>query len=160
MDASRFYFRFSRWHIPLILLVLLLGLFAWASTWHYMPKVTPKLMGVKPTLEIENNAWLGYELKPFQIKFKEGDKTRFALESKTTREVKARGKTNIPLTPVLGTLDSLSLSEIKMETEITASKWWMKQEINIIEEKPLETLVDGIKNQILETATEVMGRVL
>lgn len=133
MDTSRFYIRFRWWHSLLIVLVLILAFLLWASTWDFTPKVKPKLIP-NPSLEITNDAWIGYYVEPFVVTFKSGNEILLTLESKETQFVKARQATDLPLDVTFGIVKNpkfLSLGTLKIESEVTATRWGLERTIQV-----------------------------
>lgn len=144
METSRFYFRWRWWHGLLILLVLVMGLLVWVSTWDLAPKVKPKLFP-QPALEVTNQAWIGYYLQPFQIRFMAGNNILLILKSADKQFVKARRTTTIPLETEFGSLQVLqllSLRKIRVAAAVTASRWGLEKTVVVDRDMGLADLLD------------------
>ena len=155
MSNSRFYFSFSWWHIPLILLVLGLGFLAWASTWDFDPEVKPHIFP-NPSLDVKNNAWVGYWVQPFEIRFIDRDnEIPLILESTEPRFVKARQTTGIPLRIKAGGIENLrlkSLLRIRVQSIVTAGRWGLSKTMRVDREMSLPELLD----QTIKLSTDVL----
>lgn len=157
MDNTRFYFRFRWWHSLLILLVLILGFIAWASTWDFEPEVTPRFFPT-PSLEVANKAWVGYNVEPFEIRFIDKDNDiPLVLHSAKTQFVKARGTTNIPLQIKAGELGNLKLKNllsIRVQSTVTASRWGLSR--TVVVNKNMNVL--DLMGQALKITTDALSQ--
>jgi hypothetical protein len=155
MSNSRFYFSFRWWHIPLILLVLGLGFLAWASIWDFDPEVKPHIFP-SPSLDVKNNAWVGYWVQPFEIRFIDRDnEIPLILESTEPRFVKARQTTGIPLRIKAGGIENLrlkSLLRIRVQSIVTAGRWGLSKTMRVDREMSLPELL----NQTIKLTTDVL----
>ncbi len=157
MENPRFYFSFRWWHIPLILLVLLLGWLAWASTWDFEPEVTPHIFP-NPSLEVKNNAWVGYHVEPFEIRFIDRDNDiPLILHSDEPQFVKARQSTNIPLKIKAGDIANLqlkSLLSIRVQSTVTATRWGLSRTVRVNKDM---NILDQM-GQTIKLATDALSQ--
>ncbi len=148
MDNSRFYFRFRWWHGLLILLVLGLFVLLWASSWDFTPKVKPKLFPGF-ALMVTNDAGIGYYIEPFKITFKSDNQILLILKSEQKQFVKGLNTTEIPLVAEFGSLETLrrgNLAKIKLESEVTATRWGLRRTVPVNRDTTIFELLDEAFN--------------
>lgn len=169
MNMERFYFQFRWWHIFLILVILISGVLIWVSTWDFEPKVEAEItvdmsklqFGLSDiaqfSLKITNNAWISYELDPFDVVLKNGDTDVIKFENIERYYVQARSeKQPIPLKLEFGRFRDmlgLSLDNLTVETQVTARKWCFHRTVKVSKKLPLP----AIFRQVNEIKEEVVG---
>jgi len=169
MNMERFYFQFRWWHSFLILVILLSALLIWASTWDFEPKVEPEIrvdlsqvqFGLSDiaqfSLKITNNAWISYELDPFDVVLTDGDADLIKFKSIERYYVQARSENQpIPLKVEFGRFRDmlgLSLDKLTVKTQVTARKWCFHKTVEVTKELPLP----AVFRQVNEIKEEVVG---
>ncbi len=140
-ERKRFHWRY----VVFALIVILAGLGIWALTWDWEPKVHPRLFP-HAELRVTNNAWIGYEVEPFEVKILSGEAVLLKLRSDNSSYIQARGMTVIPLKTVLGDPRDLrdgSLFYYRIQARVTARKWFISKTVNIDEQISLGDLLAG-----------------
>lgn len=105
---------------------------------------------------MKNNAWVGYWVQPFEIRFIDRDnEIPLILESTEPRFVKARQTTGIPLRIKAGGIENLrlkSLLRIRVQSIVTAGRWGLSKTMRVDREMSLPELLD----QTIKLSTDVL----